>query len=158
MRKIGLFLGAQLSAGGSFQYSQTMIEALASLPHEEFKVVIVFTNNNWKEKLNDYDLPAKKVNLGFWGRAFAKAWRSIGLPISGWRKICRLVHPVAKELMRQNCDLWIFPSQEGIWSYQVPVVAVCTIFDLMHRYEKRFPEVYAQGIYEHREMHYKQMC
>jgi glycosyltransferase involved in cell wall biosynthesis len=60
--------------------------------------------------------------------------------------------------MRQNCDLWIFPSQEGIWSYQVPVVAVCTIFDLMHRYEKRFPEVYAQGIYEHREMHYKQMC
>ena len=156
-KKIGLFLGTQPSDGGSFRYSQAMVEALASLPREKFEVVVVFSNNNWQEKLKYHDLPGKKVNLGFWGRASGKAWRSIGLPLSGWRKICYFVHPVVKKLVQQNCDLWIFPSQDT-WSYQVPVPALVTIYDLMHRYEKRFPEVSKNGVYEYREKRYTQIC
>jgi glycosyltransferase involved in cell wall biosynthesis len=156
-KKIGLFLKAQPSDGGSFRYSQAMVEALASLPREEFEVVVVFTNNNWQEKLKYYDLPAKMINIGFWDRAFVKVWRSIGLPISGWRKICYFFHPMAKELIQQNCDLWIFPSQDT-WSYQVPVPALVTIYDLMHRYEKRFPEVSENGEYKFREKRYTQIC
>jgi len=155
--KIGLLLEAHPSGGGEFQYNQVVLDAVASLPRGKFKVVIIFTYDGWKEKLNDYNLPAKKVKLGFCGRAFGKVWRSIDLPLRGWRRICHLVHPVAKELIRQNCNLWVFPSA-SMWSYQSPVPALVTIYDLMHRYEKRFPEVSVNGVYEHREKHYKQMC
>lgn len=157
MKKIGLFLQVQPSSGGAFQYSKAMIEALATLPREEFEVIVAFTSNNWQEELKYYDLPKKKINLGFLGRALGKVWRSMGLPISGWRKICYFIHPVAKELIRQKCDLWIFPSQD-VWAYQVPVPALVTIYDLMHRYEKRFPEVSENGEYKYREKRYAQIC
>ena len=134
-----------------------MIEAIVSLPPEEFSTVIVFTYNNWEDKLSDYDLPAKKVNFVFGGRILGKVLHTIGLPIRWERKIYSLFHPIARELVRHNCDLWIFPSTEA-WAYQIPVPALVTIYDLMHRYESRFPEISANGVYEWREKHYSKIC
>lgn len=50
--------------------------------------------------------------------------------------------------------MWIFPAQDGL-SYQLPVTALVTIFDLMHRYERRFPEVGGIGRAWRRDVHYR---
>jgi len=62
-----------------------------------------------------------------------------------------------RRLLRQNCDLWIFPAQET-WTYLLPSPSLGTIFDLMHRYERRFKESSAWGLYQCREKHYLNMC
>jgi glycosyltransferase involved in cell wall biosynthesis len=157
MKKIGLFLGASQDGGGAFQYSQTIAEAVACLPRDEFQVVIVYLFDEWKEHIKEYDLPHKKVNIGVLGRAIGKAWRLMRLPLEGWRNVGHLFQPLARELNRQGCDLWIFPAQDA-WAYRVSVHALVSILDLMHRYEKRFPEVSEGGMYEQRERHYSEIC
>lgn len=79
------------------------------------------------------------------------------LPMAGWRNISYYCHSFARILIRQHCDLWIFPSQD-IWSYRINIPSLVSIHDLMHRYEKRFPEVSVDGEYEERENCYKQIC
>jgi glycosyltransferase involved in cell wall biosynthesis len=60
-------------------------------------------------------------------------------------------------MISSNFDIWFFPAQDT-WTYLAPVKAIGVIFDLMHRYEKQFPEVSSRGIYYNRERHYKNMC
>jgi len=97
------------------------------------------------------------VPLGVCWRAFGKVWRLSGLPIEWWRLVCSKMHGMAKMLLKQRCHLWIFPAQD-VWSYLIPVRSLCTIYDLMHRYEARFPEVSARGQYILREKHFKNIC
>ncbi len=72
---------------------------------------------------------------------------------------CMKVHTPTIDRLFENypCDLWIFPSQESL-GYQKPVPVLSTIHDLMHRYEKRFPEVSENGEYESREESYLNIC
>jgi glycosyltransferase involved in cell wall biosynthesis len=74
-----------------------------------------------------------------------------------WRAVSPKFHSVSKMLLMQHCHLWIFPSQDT-WTYSMPVPAIGTIYDLMHRYERRFPEVSSFGKYASRERHYREMC
>jgi glycosyltransferase involved in cell wall biosynthesis len=53
-------------------------------------------------------------------------------------------------LLRQQCALWIFPGEEH-WAYRAPVRSLVAIYDLMHRYERRFPEVAQGGQFRNRE-------
>lgn len=156
-KKIGLFLGAQSSGGGTFQYCQAMLHAVSYLSQKEFEVVILYTNDEWNAKLDEFALTAKKVKNNFWGRSIGKLLRISRLSTWLERVIVPYFHPIGREIIRQNCNLWIFPSAEQ-WSYQIPVPALVTIYDLMHRYEKRFSEVSANGIFEWREKHYKRIC
>jgi len=139
MKKIGLFLDSRPSGGGTFQYNQIMLDALDALPAGKFSVVIGYTSAHWLEYMKAYDLKTVFIPSGFWGRALGLGWTLLGLPISWWRKICPFFHPMAKALMRQQCDLWIFPAHD-LRSYQFPVPALVSIHDLMFRYERRFPE------------------
>lgn len=157
MKKIGLFLGADYK-GGALQYNQAMLEAVDSLPKEEFQTVIYFISNYWEEKLKNYDLSWKKIRTGSsCERRIYSMWWSMGLPVKVWRKVSPFVHDLTKKIIKEECDLWIFPSQER-WSYHVPVPALVTIYDLNHRYNKQFPEVSANGLYEKREKHYIEIC
>ena len=123
MKKIGLFLEYAPSGGGTFQYNQIMIEAVAALPHERFLVVVAYTSEVWLEYLKRYDLKTVLVPRVFWGRAFGLGWSLVGLPMGLWRKICPLFHPMAKALLREQCDLWIFPSQDAR-GFQFPVPGI----------------------------------
>jgi len=156
MKKIGLFLGTQPSAGGAFQYCQAMLEAFTSLPMSEFTKVIVFSCDDWREKLVEFKIPNQSIENTLWGKFFEKILNLINLPIKWDRRMYALFHPIARVLLRQKCDLWIFPAAEP-WSYQIPVCALVTIYDLMHRYERRFPEISANGVFEWREKHYSKM-
>ncbi|WP_214187391.1 glycosyltransferase family 4 protein [Geobacter hydrogenophilus] len=84
-------------------------------------------------------------------------WRELRLPIKLWRICSRYFDPLARSLIERGCDLWIFPSQD-CWGYQVQVPALVSILDLMHRYERRFPEVGGRWRYQSLEHHYQNVC
>jgi len=157
MKKIGLFIESEPFSGGMFQYNQVMLNAVSALPKDKFSVVVVYTSGLWVKYFEAYDLKTVFAQSGFLGGALGYAWRLLGLPKGVWRQICPYFHPIAKTLLREKCDLWIFPSIDA-WSYQAPVPALVSIYDLMHRYERRFPEVSAKGEFERREKHHKNIC
>ncbi len=155
--KIGLFLEAEPQDGGTFQYSLSILEAVSALPGEKFSCVVGYTSELWLPHLKEYGLKTVFVPKGFWGRAFCLVWGVLHLPIRLLRQISPYFYPMAKCLLREHCDLWIFPAQDGR-SYQFPVPALVTIHDLMHRYESRFPELSAHGKYRLREWTLRNNC
>lgn len=153
-KKIGLFLNSHPSQGGAFQYSQSVLGALAALPDSDYEKLVVYTRDEWFGYLRPYNVGSLHVPLGIWQSLHGKLASSF-LPVELWRSRLSRLHRVAQVLKRQMCDLWVFPAQDT-WSYLMPVHALGTIHDLMHRYEKRFPEVGRE--YRIREKHYRNMC
>jgi glycosyltransferase involved in cell wall biosynthesis len=156
-KKIGLFLDYNPSDGGTFQYNQTMIDAVAALPSDRFSVVFSYTSDHWPKYLAPYGLPSVFVSSGFWTRALSLCWTRLGLPMAPWRVLSPLLHPVAKTLLREKCDLWIFPSPTAK-SFQIPVPALVSILDLMHRFGPRFPETASGWEYLGRERNLTNIC
>jgi len=149
-KKIGLFLGAKSSGGGTFQYCQTVLHAIAKFPKEEFDIFILYTNNEWEQRLINFSFERREIRVSLLEKIISKTIKKISLPVSIERKLHPLYHSIAKNIIKSKCDIWIFPSPEE-WAYLTPVTSIVSIYDLMHRYEKQFPEVSANGVYESRE-------
>lgn len=145
------------NGGGTFQYTQAVLDAVVALPPNRFSVVVVYTSNLWQEYLIHNDIQKLLVPKRVLGDALGSIWKMLGLPLGTWRSINPFFHTIAKYLIRQQCDLWIFPSQDGR-GYEFPVPALISIHDLMHRYERRFPEVGSAREYRNREKHYRNVC
>ena len=154
--RIGLFLDAEPSWGGAFQYSQAVLNAVSSFPQDRFEVVVAYASDTWASPLKERELPAFPVHLASWKILSSKRVCEY-LPISWWRSYGPLLSAMTKKLIRQRCHAWIFPAQET-WAYLLPVPSLGTIFDLMHRYERRFKESSGYGLYRCRERHYLNMC
>lgn len=154
--KIGLFLDAKPSAGGTYQFCITMVDALAALSPSRIEVLVFYTDPLWKPQLEARELSAVFTGKSYWTKVSSRR-SSAFLPVELWRLIGQHIHPVLKAMIDSKCDLWFFPSQDT-WTYLTPVPAIGVIFDLMHRYERRFPEVGSRLIYYSRERHYKNMC
>ena len=155
-KKIGLYIKIRPEGGGTYQYNLSMLEALNNLPSQDFDKVIVYIYDLWESHLQRERTPSIKVKPGLLGRAFGIAWQILGLPIELLRKFSPAVYPVTRAMLSQNCHLWIFPSQDSF--YTIPVPALGTIHDLMHRYAREFPEFSSRGKYRRKEMHYKRIC
>ncbi|ADH85080.1 glycosyltransferase family 4 protein [Desulfurivibrio alkaliphilus] len=141
MKKIGIFLEVPPHFGGTFQYTQTMLDAVAALPRDRFTVVAGYVDTVWRDYLEPYT-SVKKIHIprGFWGRALGLAWLLLRLPMGPWRRLCPWFHPMAKAMLKEQCDLWIFPAQDAR-SFQMPVPALVTVLDVAHLYDgQRFPE------------------
>ncbi|HBG05742.1 MAG: glycosyl transferase family 1 [Geobacteraceae bacterium GWC2_58_44] len=156
-KKIGLLLESSPSAGGTFQINQFYLEAVSALPPERFSVVVGYTSELWLEHLKGYHLESVAVPMGSLSRAIGQGWKLLGLPMALWRKLTPLFHPMGRALLRQNCDLWVFPSQSPR-SFQFPIPTLVCIHDLMHRYEPHFPEAISWWEYLNRERNFSNMC
>jgi glycosyltransferase involved in cell wall biosynthesis len=155
-KRIGLFLCARPTDGGAFSYSLSMLEAVSALPENQFEKFVCYADPHWLYFVRDADVPSVFWSPGAW-RLLAAKRVSGYLPMHTWRLLSPLFHPGAKRLLKARCDLWIFPSQET-WTYVFPVPSLGTIFDLMHRYERRFKESSGYGLYRCRERHYLNIC
>lgn len=147
MKKIGLFLNSEPYSGGMFQYCQSIIDALESLPQKEFEVQVIFTKKDWEKYLSNYRFQNKFIEPQFLSEVIGKVGNMFFLNL--WRKYSRYFHPTLREIVKLECNLWIFPCQD-FYSYQVDVNSITAIHDLMHRYEK-FPEITEGGEYQRRE-------
>lgn len=154
--RIGLFLEAPPYSGGTYQYSQTMLSAVCALPKEKYDTLVVYSGTHWQEQVAASRLTSHRITPGIWGPISCRRISGY-LPLKWWRLVSPIFHPVVRKLRRENRHLWIFPAQDT-WTYLVPVPSVGTIHDLMHRYERQFPEVSSWGRYGSRERHYRNMC
>jgi len=85
-KKLGLFLDAEPSWGGAFQYSQAVLDAVSSLPRDRFEVVVAYASETWASQLKEHELPAFPVHLASWKILSSKRVCEY-LPISWWRSM-----------------------------------------------------------------------
>lgn len=157
MKRIGLFLNIEPSGGGTFQYCQAVVDALVALPSDRYEVVVAYTSVLWQEYLESFPVKKLLIRKAIFGRGVGFIWHKLGLPLGPWRAINPLFHSMAQDLLRERCDLWIFPSQDTR-GCEFDVPALITILDLMHRYEARFPEMGAPREVKIREAQYRSIC
>lgn len=158
MKRVGLYLGFPPEGGGAFQYASSMLLALSSLPNSKYQPVVAHSHPAW-EKWLDHDLPvieSHAVATGVLDDA-ARHLLRIGFPAATWRRISIALGGIESKLHGLACDLWIFPAQDHL-CYALPGKTIGTIHDLMHRHERRFPEVSQRGLFSRRERHYRNMC
>lgn len=155
MKRIGILLTAG-PGGGTFQYTQTLLDAALALPRDQYKLVAAYVDPLWLEEL-PADVERIQLRDSAWDRALNKAWHFTRLPMSAWRKTAARLDSNIRALMGQDCDLWLCPGNER-YAFRAPVPALGTVHDLMHRYESSFPEVSDDGEYERREFHFKETC
>lgn len=144
-------------AGGEFQYNLSMIDAVAALPPDQYSVRAIYTSKMWVKHLAACNLPSRFVPNGFWSRASSLLWTRIGLPLGLWRMMSPKLFSLASALLHEKCDLWIFPHPTAR-SFQIPVASLVSIHDLMHRYERRFPESASRWEYYNREINLPNIC
>lgn len=157
MKKIGLLLTSGPSDGGMFQYGLAILTALFELPEDEFHLVLAYIDPVWQEYLPPKASVRLPLSPGKIATAAGPMWVASGLSLDLWQRWAPRFHRVVKEVVRQACDLWVFPRQD-IWSSQFPVAALAAVHDLMHRYESSFPEVSSRGRYRFREIYLGHVC
>lgn len=156
MKKVGLFIDST-AGGGAFQYCQTMLYASASLCQHGIKPIVYYTDPSWKKYLKECGLRNERINPGgFLGSKilFILIKR---LPIGLRRFVLAKIDPGVRKMIAEKCNLWIFTSRND-WMFLIQVRLLAVVHDLMHRYEKRFPECSAHGEYERRERISKNVC
>jgi len=156
MLKVGIFLRAREEMGGTLQYNLGMLAAARLLPRERYQVVVASTGDYWEQRLSDSDLAHIRLGSALVSRASAELWGRLWLPVSLWRALAPFWHPLTRLFLKQDCDVWIFPSQDSM-AYWIPVTSVCAIHDLMHRYEPAFEESAAPAIFRARELIYRNL-
>jgi glycosyltransferase involved in cell wall biosynthesis len=143
--KIGIFLGSDPpSGGGQFHYIQTILNAARSLPSDRYEIVVACFSPAWADYVKERGLLTLPIKTaGHWKR-LGDLWLTIGLSGNQWRFLSSWFDNVSNTLLREQCSLWIFPTQDS-WASLLAVPSLSAIHDLMHRYEPSFPEV-TQGV------------
>jgi len=152
MRKVGLYLDAPVT-GGTFQYSLSVLSAFNSFKPDELQTIIAFSSDFWDNYLREKNIFALKIPRTY----FSRLWFQLRTPLSIWRKTSKSFDSFSKAFLKQKCDLWVFPSQD-IWTYSLPISSLSAVHDLMHRYERNFPESSTNKEYNIREKHYSRIC
>ena len=139
MKRLGLFLEADASSGGIFQYSLAVIDALVALSGR-YELHVACTSRTWEPYLKDLPVRVHWLEGAGFGLKLATLFKMALLP--GWlaRTLTTAFNPLYRQMRALDCDLWIFPAPDAL-AYQMPLPALTAIHDLMHRYEGQFPEV-----------------
>jgi glycosyltransferase involved in cell wall biosynthesis len=133
-----------------FQYAQAVLDALACLPGDRYRVLAAHADPRWGDYLARYRFERIAIAAG---QRMAEVMMTLRIPGTLNRAAARWINPASRALLSGRCDLWLFPAQD-ILSYQTPVPALVSVHDLMHRYERRFPEVSNHGRYAAREQRF----
>lgn len=156
MNSVGVFLGVQPNAGGMFQYAQSVLQGLLQLQAEGIQIKVAYVGRSWQPVLASYPFSKVEMKHGELGLRLATIIMLARLPGAFARQINRIANPIITQMDQMGCDLWIFPAQDSL-SYQVPFPVIATVHDLMHRYERHFPEVSGLGRFGMREHRFRNL-
>lgn len=161
MYKLGVYLGTTPYIGGTFQYDQSILNAMDSLPKDSYQIQVFYTNDVWKEYLSAFPFLQKRVNTirskhDVLGGAIWKLSQYGLFDVADVREKAAKASTFSKQLDDEGLDLIIFPSQEAFGA-MLKTRTVSTIHDLMHRYED-FPEIRSAKEMRVREFLYKNIC
>ena len=155
MKRVGVLLTAG-PGGGTYQYTQTILDAALTLPRERYSLVAAYIDPLWLDELPD-DVDRLSLHDSRWNRAINKGWHISHLPIGAWRKSAARLDSNIRALIAERADVWVCPNHDR-YAFRAPVRTLGTVHDLMHRYEPSFPEVSQDGEYERREFHFRETC
>lgn len=160
-KKIGVYLGAKPFIGGSFQYNQSILDALKNLPIEKYSVYAFFQDDLWDDYLLKYQFVKKKVFtprqlFDVFGAMLFKLAKYGWIRLSDHRWLFARLSKFSRQFDEENLDIIIFPAQE-IFPAVITTKSVGVIHDLMHRYEK-FPEMSSPEEFVSRERLYSSIC
>ncbi|MFA6924566.1 MAG: glycosyltransferase family 1 protein [Bacteroidales bacterium] len=157
-KNIGIYLSSEPKDGGKFQYSMSILEALA-FPNKNFNVTAFYLDENWKKyipnNINKFHIKISKFYLII--KIIRKIILFCPLGISIWRKVGKLIDSKQICFFKKNIELILFPGNDSL-SYLTTKKTIAPIHDLMHIYEKRFKEVGSKKTYNSREKYYKNVC
>ena len=153
MLKVGIFLRAREEMGGTLQYNLGVLAAAKLLPADSYQVVVASTGDYWQQRLQDSNITHVRLGSALVSKTSIVLWDRLRLPVSLWRALAPSWHPLTRIFLQQDCDVWIFPSQDSL-AYWIPVTSICAIHDLMHRYEPEFEESAAPAEFRLRELKY----
>jgi hypothetical protein len=80
-KQIGLFLNVRPFEEEVFQYGLSLLEALASLPREKYKVVVVRAHQGWAKLLTDFPDQPLPLHLALCRYASDRVFYALRLPI-----------------------------------------------------------------------------
>jgi len=143
--------------GGSFQYDQTILKAVFSLPSDRYKITVLYANDIWAKYLGK-TIRKQKTPFHAGYERFLQFMIMSGIPINLLRSIAGFLDSSVKMIEFYRPDLTVFSSQNAFRGYLVKGATLLTIHDLMHRYEKRFPEASGNGRSRYREHHFAAIC
>ena len=140
MKRVGIYLDTSSSAGGLFQYSQSILDAFAKHNRRDYEVVIITSDEEWKNYLKNSSFNLYNVKYPIISSLISKFFVGFFFPAKLAVMLSKIFNPVVREIKNLNLDIIIFPNQDYL-SFQLDTKTVSTIHDLMHIYESRFPEV-----------------
>jgi glycosyltransferase involved in cell wall biosynthesis len=157
IQKIGIYLESGPACGGSYQYNRFLLRALADICQDKIELVTFVAAEHWHKTAAEYQLKIIPASFSSLWKKLAALWRRSKMPLAVWHWLAKRSHPLARKLIQEKCDIVIFPSQDAL-TYLMPVPTIGVIHDLMHRYERQFPEVGNKKEFCKREFHYQNIC
>lgn len=152
--KIGIYLSSSPSSGGIFQYCLTILSALEKEVKKSDTIYVIYTDKVWESYLSNFTFNCIYVKKSFAFSNFLKLL--VLLRINNISLISKYLK-IIKVLDSHNFDICIFPSQDPESVFHINTLIIGTIHDLMHRYERSFPES-AKGVrYYYREAFYSSL-
>lgn len=152
MKRIGIYLERKPDSGGAYQYCLAMLKALANASKDRYKIYAFCTYGDWKKITEPLGIETKVIRKNFIQKVIHYSAEK-ALSVATYRKYCAFIHPLAKKMQELEIDMCIYPCGDKI-SFMLDTPSVVTVFDLMHRYLKNFPEINAPDIYKSRERSY----
>lgn len=152
MKKIGIYLERKPDSGGAYQYCLAMLKALASLTEGEYEVTAFCTYYEWITVAKNFGLNAQIVQKNFIEKILHYIAEKT-VPVCFYRKHLQWLHPLSRRMKQKEVDYCIYPCADKI-SFMINIPSIVTVFDLMHRYLKDFPEIADARTYRSRERSY----
>ena len=144
--RIAVYLTATPDGGGSFQYADSILHALSSLPKDQFQIYVWSPRlESWKSLLQEKGLTdvCFLPPLKWYQKWFGLGNRIFKLPgIRGLNlgRFWQYLHPHALAIAAWKPNICIF-TQQSILSLPRSIMKIAPIHDLMHKFFLHFPEV-----------------
>lgn len=149
--KIGIFMNMIPQNGGGYQYTATILESLQNFPKDKFEILVFCESAQCARYCRKNKIKFVRVSVSNGGITLSALNPKIGYGIG--KGLCHIAShftELGKKIRQENISLFIFPDQDDAAILTVPTISV--IHDLMHRYQRYFPEYRANGEYERREV------
>lgn len=158
MKRIGIYLETSASEGGAFQYTWAVVEALSQInvQNEKYEVCAYSLSDDWERICFEKNLSFCRLRKNIVQKIILKIWRALPKNIF-FQKIIWFFHPVWAEYRKKELSLIIFPNPSLVGAVSQGKSLV-TIYDIMHRYLTKFPEVSEKKVYAERDKRYRLIC
>ena len=144
-KRIIVILCTEPKWGGEHQYASTLMESLTEIMDQTIELAAICSNRYWRKWCRENQVSV--LNTSWPSFSETEQSKHIRYPLFS-RTYCMYMTEFGKMLRKEKVDAVLVTAQ-GMFIPNLNIKVVVPVHDLMHRYERRFPEV---GDYEAREL------